>query len=121
MLFHILDLGIFAHVKAVYAVMLGILLAAVADPASGDNHDIAVIPDEKVVVYRLLNPAFAENYRNMDTFILGSRLNPYINARALFFCNNIYIRCGLPSGHLTVRPNIIGPLRHSVEIRHFFQ
>ena len=54
-LLHIFDMGVLAHIEAVYAVVLGVVLAAVVDAAARDNHHITVVADIKIVVDGLLD------------------------------------------------------------------
>ena len=61
-----LHLRVFADVKPVDAVVFRVPIAAIIDAASGDDGHVAVFADEKVVVHRLLQPAFGEGHRDVD-------------------------------------------------------
>ena len=57
----------------------------------------------------------------MHTLRLCTRLDPNINAGAVFLHYNVYIRGGISSGHLTVSADIVCALRHLVQAGHLFQ
>ena len=55
--------------------MLGILCAAVVDPAAGNDHDVAVFADIEVIVDDFLEAALAHDDRNVDTLVFGPGLD----------------------------------------------
>ena len=58
-LFHVAHPGVFAHEKAVDAVVLAVLAAAVVDAAARHDDHVAVLADVKVVVHRFFEARFA--------------------------------------------------------------
>ena len=120
-LLDIFDLGAFADKEAVDTVMLGILCAAVVDAAAGDNDNITVLTDVKVVIHDFLEAALAHDDRDMDALVLGPGLDLDIDARAVFFRNDIYVRSGISHGRLAVGTDVEGSAGDTVKIRNLFE
>ena len=96
MFFHIFDFGIFANKKSVNTVVLRVLLAAVVNAAAGNNYNIAVFANEKVIINRFRQAAVAEHNRYVDTFVDRVGLNVNINAAAVCFRYNFNV-CAVAS------------------------
>ena len=54
MLFHIFKLRVLSHKKTVDAVVAGFHIAAVVDPAAGDDGHIRIVSHKKVVAHRFI-------------------------------------------------------------------
>ena len=120
-LFHIADMGVLAHLEAVDAVVLRILVAAVVDAAAGHDQDVAVVPDEKVVVDRFLQAAFAEDHRDVDALVLGARLDVDVDAGAVGLGDDLDVGGGVAGSGLAVAADVVSPFGDVVQVGHFGQ
>ena len=96
--------------------MLGIVRAAVVYSAAGNNHNVAVVADEKVVVNCFVHAAFADDNRNMNCLARGIRLDKNIDSAAVFLGIDVNIRGCVSACKLTVGSEIIRALRNLAEI-----
>ena len=80
MLFGVVDAGVFADMEGVYAVMAAFVAAGVVDAAAGDNVNIAVLADIKVVIDHLRYAGFADDDGNMAGFAPGAVLDADVDA-----------------------------------------
>ena len=121
MLLGIADTGVFADIKAMDTVVLGIMRAAVIDTAARDDLNIGVVADEKVVIDLFLQPAFCHHDGNMNGLVFGIRLDKDIDATDPLFGDNIDIRGGLSADRLTVRADIVCACRNIRDIGDLFE
>ena len=56
--------------EGVDARVFGVLHPAVVDAAAGDDGDVAVLADEKVVVHHVLQAAHAQHHRDMGSTLI---------------------------------------------------
>ena len=76
------DFCVFAHIKGVDAIVLGVITAAVVDTTSGDNVDLRALSNIEIVVDLVMETAFRKHHGNMDAFVLGKGGN--VNVDAVF-------------------------------------
>ena len=79
-LFHIADLGIFADVEGVDAVVAAFVTAGVVDAAAGDNVHVAVVAHVEVVIDQLTEAAVADDDGDVAFLTLGAGLDADVNA-----------------------------------------
>ena len=120
-LLDVFDLGVFADVEAVYAVVGGVLIAAVGDAAAGDDDHVAVVADEEVVVHDLLQPALGEDDGDVDALVLRAGLDADVDAGLVGLGGDLDIGGGVAPGGLAVGADVIGALGHLVQIGDFRQ
>ena len=132
MLLNILDLRVFSNEKAMDAVVLGILAAAVINTATGHDHHITVLADIEIIVHRFFQAACTENHRDMNALVFGPGFYMDIDSAAVGLGDDIDIGCGIAPGELAVGSEIIGsgwnlvqvcnlldqPLLNSVQFHH---
>ncbi|CAN4051266.1 IS66 family transposase, partial [Dysosmobacter welbionis] len=70
-LFRVVDMGVFAHMEGVDAVVAGLLVAAVVDAAAGHDLHIAVPADVEVVVHRLFHTGLGDDDGDVAGLALG--------------------------------------------------
>ena len=100
MLFDIFDLGIFADIKAVDAVMLRIVVAAVIDTAARDDLDVGVVTDIKIVIDLFLESALGHHDGDMHALTDGVGLDEDIHAADARLADDLDILGGLSAdGH----------------------
>ena len=114
-------MGVLAHLEAVDAVVLRILVAAVVDAAAGHDQDVAVVPDEKVVVDRFLQAALAEDHRDVDALVPGARLDVDVDAGAVRLGDDLDVGGGVAGSGLAVAADVISPFGDVVQVGHFGQ
>ena len=119
MFFNIFYTGIFTDVKAMNTVMLGILHTAVINAAAGNNHDVTVFADIKVIINGFLQTALGKDDRDMHALMHRAWFDADIDAAAVFFGGDIDIRGGISSGKTSVGTEIIGACRNLVQIGNF--
>ena len=121
-LFHVLNLGVFAHVKGVYAVVAGshIYAAAVVDTATSYDNDVSVFADMEIVVYHFLQTRFTDNYGDMHTFVFRVWFDIDINTRfAVRFGNDIDICRRVTTCKFAVATDIVRAFGYAVKIGDF--
>ena len=116
MLFHIFYLGVFAYKEAVNAIVLGVLISAVVNAASGHNQHVRPLTNEKVVVDHVLQAAFADYHRNMHAFVLGAGLDVNVDAGAVWLGSNVNVGGGVPPGKAAVGADVVCSLRDGVQV-----
>ena len=116
MLLYVLYTRVLTDEKAVHAVMVGVLTAAVIDAAAGDYHDVRIVADEEVVVYDVLQSALAHDDRDVDALVLRSGLYAYVDARLILFRGDLNVCRGAAPGGRAVCTDIVGSLRHLVQV-----
>ena len=120
---HIADLGVFAHVEGVHAVVLAGLAAGVVDAAAGHDVHIAVLADEEVVVYHLAQPGLADDDRDVDRLVPGARLDADVDARLarLGLGGDLNVGGAVPGVQRAVAADVVGPLGGLLQLRDLFQ
>ena len=88
------------------AVMLAALVAVVVDAAAGDDINVAVLPDEKVIVYQVRQAAFRNDNGNMDLFALGKGLDADVDAGLILLGGNFNELAVLAGLQLAIFPDI---------------
>ena len=81
------------------------------DAAAGDDQDVAVLPNEEIVVHQLAVPGLGDDHRNMHALILRAGFDDNIYSGLVRLGDDIDVRRGAPAGTLAVIPDVIGPLR----------
>ena len=117
MFFDVFDLRALFEEKAVDAVVLGVLRAAVVDAAARDDDDVSAFADVEVVVNGFLDAALAQHHRNMHAFVFRAGLYENIDARAVFFRLYVDVGGGAAPRQLAVRAEIVSAHRHVVKAR----
>ena len=84
---------------------------AVINTAAGDNRNMAVIADIKIIVNGFLDAAGADDNGNMNVFVPGIGLDKNINTRTVLFGDDVDILRCVPAGELAVDTEIIRSLR----------
>ncbi len=120
-LFHIAHLAVFPHKEGVDAVMLTVAGAAVVDAAAGNDGHVTVFADEEIVVHIVLQSAFADDNRNMYTFIHGAGLDDNVDAGFVRFGHNVNVRCGIPGSTCTVGTDVVCPHRQRIQLGYLVQ
>ena len=77
--------------------MLGVLIAAVVYAAACHYENIAILADEEVVVYSLLQPALAEHDGDMNALVGGTVLDSDIDAAAIGLGLYVYVCGSIPA------------------------
>ena len=98
------------------AVMLAGLISTIVNAAAGNNGHICVIPDKEIIIDEVFQSALTDDDRNMNALVLGTRLDNDINARLVFFCNDINIGRRIPSSQLSVRTDVVSAFRNFMNI-----
>ena len=91
---------------------------AVVDAAAGDDGDVAVLADEKVVVYHILQAAHAQHHRDVDRLVPGARLYDDVDAVLVRLGDDVDVGGGVSARLLAVGPDVVGPLGDLVEPGH---
>ena len=120
-LFDVANLGVLTDIEAVNAVMLGIHTAAVADAASRDDDDVAVLAYVEIVIDDVVEAALTKDNRNMNALVLCAGFDVDIDARTVLFGYDLDISGACASRQLTVASYIKCALRNSVEVCHFHE
>ena len=116
MLFYIVDLGVFAHIEGVDAVVLGGLRPLVVDAAAGDDDHVAVRADEEVVVDQVVQAGLRQQDRDMDGLVLGAGLDVDVDAGLVLFGDDVDVCGGLAGVQLAVLADVIGPLGGALQV-----
>ena len=120
MLFDVFDLGIFADVEGVDAVVLAVAAtAAVVDAAAGDDGDVAVFADVEIVVDEILEAALLHDDWDVHGFVDGAILNVDLDALAFLLGNDLDIGGGAAAGCLAVGADVVGADGEGVEVGDF--
>ena len=121
MLFDVFDLGIFADVEGVDAVVLAVAAtAAVVDAAAGDDGDVAVFADVEIVVDEILEAALLHDDWDVHGFVDGAVLDMDLDALALLLWNDLDVGSRTAAGSLAIGADIISPDWECVEVSDFF-
>ena len=65
--------------------MLCRLVAAVVDPASGNDGDVTVLANVEVVVDKLFQPGLGKQNRNVNALVFGAGFDDDVNTRFVLF------------------------------------
>ena len=110
------DLGVFAHVEGVDAVVLGGVTAGVVDAAAGDDVHVAVLADVEVVVDRLGEAGLGEDHGNVDRLLLGAGSDVDVDAGLVGLGVDDDVGGADAAVRFAVLADIVGPHRKTVQI-----
>ena len=96
-------------------------ISAVMDSTARDNHNIAVIPDIKIIINHFLKSALTEKHRNVYALFLRSGLDLNIDAGNIRFRNNVNVGCRISGCTLTVCTDIVCSCRDFMKPGYSFQ
>ena len=96
------------------SVVLAVVAAAVADAASCNDDNVAVLTYEEVVIYALLVAGFADDYRNMAGLVLCSVLEVNIDSVAGFTGLDLDVCRGITGFARTVASDVKSADRKAV-------
>ena len=115
-LFHVLDLGVPAHIEGVYAVVLAVLAAAVGYAAAGYYRHVTVGAYVEVVINEVLEAALLDNDGYVHALVLGAGLYEYVDAGLVLFGDDVYVGRRAAPGQLAVGADVVSALRHTVQV-----
>ena len=98
--------------------MLRFLVSAVVNAAAGYNHNVRPFSYIKIIVHHFGQTALAQYHRNVHAFVNGMRLNPDVNASAVFLGNNINIGGRRSLSRLSIGTQVKRSCRYLMEIRY---
>ena len=121
-LFRVVDMGVFAHMEGVDAVVAGLLVAAVVDAAAGHDLHIAVLADVEVVVHRLFHTGLGDDDGDVAGLALGPVQNPDVDAGvAVGPVVDLDVLRGHPAVTAAVLTDVEGPHGLTDQVRDLLQ
>lgn len=104
-----------------HATMLRGIRAPVVDTASGNNRNVAILTHVKIIVDYLAKSALRENYRNMQTLVLSSRLDVDINSGLIGLLHDLDVLRRVFSVKASVYAQGVRTLRDLMKSRYLFK
>ena len=114
MLLYVFEPGPRAEVEPVDAVVLAGIAAVVVDAAAGNDGDVGVLPDFKVVVDHVVDTAFGDHHRDVSNLPFGAGFDFDVNAGNADFRGDGDVVGGVLLHPFAVGPQVVGPI---VELR----
>ena len=105
--------------ERVNAVVLAVMSAAVADAASRNDRDVAVLADEELVEDRLFVAGFADDDRDVAGFVLCAVLDVDVDALAVLTRLDLDVRGRVPCLARSVVPYVESAYGERIEFGDF--
>ena len=116
-LFDVRNVGVFTDMKTVNSVMNRVVGAAVIDAATGDDSNVHVVANEKIVIDSFFESAGADDDGNMNNFALGVRLNINVDAAvATGFGRNVDIGDTVAADRFAIDAEVVGAGRDTIDV-----